>query len=467
MTPCPETKRELPAFSPSDSAQACRSQEENEDWTAVSEGSLPGLPKSTNGSTEGLYLRGSTADAKAAPAAPTEAGLVNRVDVTKPKKQMSFEQASAPPVSHWVVTSRKKQRGLLQTIQHTIRRLYRSGALVEALSVVINHLLAFHGAYLCMRWRVDWRTALLAFLLWPISGLGVTAGAHRLWSHQSYKASQVMQVLLMVMYSIANQGSIQVWASTHALHHSASDTDSDPHNRKAGFWHSHFGWTFAEPHACLSEREWRRVSSGWGPVVYFHDRWRTYWDPFWSLIMPGLVASLWGEGRNGFFVAGALRWLCVTHITYMVNSVAHGPREPGEAFAFDASASGIGPRVSRLVTLLALGEGWHDYHHCFPWDYAAAELGAWDQWNPTKVFIDVCCHLGLASGLRRCPEVVQLWRRRQLLAQEHGSAPSDDAETWGDDGTKSRQFAIVGPLFFRCRVPQKDVLEPKVDRCSL
>ncbi len=28
--------------------------------------------------------------------------------------------------------------------------------------------------------------------------------------------------------------------------------------------------------------------------------------------------------------------------------------------------------------------GWHDYHHLFPWDYAAAELSAWDQWNPTK-----------------------------------------------------------------------------------
>merc|ERR1711974_543670 len=117
-------------------------------------------------------------------------------------------------------------------------------------------------------------------------------------------------------------------------------------------------------------------------------------DPVWSLFMPTLVAYFWGETLNGFLVAGALRWMYVQHVTFFVNSVAHGERNPGGAgedkFLFDGTASDIGPRVSLLTTVCALGEGWHDYHHLFPWDYAAAELGSWDQWNPTKMFIDLC-----------------------------------------------------------------------------
>ena len=43
-----------------------------------------------------------------------------------------------------------------------------------------------------------------------------------------------------------------------------------------------------------------------------------------------------------------------------------------QVFSFDPVADGTGPRVSIAVALLSLGEGWHDYHHLFPWDYAAA-----------------------------------------------------------------------------------------------
>ena len=39
----------------------------------------------------------------------------------------------------------------------------------------------------------------------------------------------------------------------------------------------------------------------------------------------------------------------------------------------DSSFVQLCAQVSVLVSLLALGEGWHDYHHLFPWDYAAAD----------------------------------------------------------------------------------------------
>jgi len=326
-----------------------------------------------------------------------------------------------------------------QMLWEYILRLQAHGILVQAVTVPLRHVFAAYGLILCLQGAVSWKTVLFAAFLWLVSGLGVTAGAHRLWSHQSYQATATMQALLMIMYSIADQGPIQGWTLTHAMHHSASDTPWDPHNRMDGFWHAHFGWLYAIKQFRLSTADYQRVVSGLGPIVRFHDRHSAFWGPAWSLGMPALVASWWGEALGGLFVAGALRWACVQHITFFVNSVAHGEQEPDSFHAFDAAARGIGPRVSLLTTALAHGEGWHDYHHMFPWDYAAAELDAWDQWNPTKVFIDACCALGIVTGRRRCSELLQQARRRQLL---HKAGV-----------VRCSGFRIMGTRFLRYRVP--------------
>lgn len=72
--------------------------------------------------------------------------------------------------------------------------------------------------------------------------LGITAGSHRLWSHKSYQASTPLRILLMLLNSGANQGSIFHWSRDHRLHHKFSDTDYDPHTIKRGFFFAHVGW---------------------------------------------------------------------------------------------------------------------------------------------------------------------------------------------------------------------------------
>ena len=37
------------------------------------------------------------------------------------------------------------------------------------------------------------------------SGIGVTAGAHRLWSHRSYKAKWPLRLILITLFTIAGQ----------------------------------------------------------------------------------------------------------------------------------------------------------------------------------------------------------------------------------------------------------------------
>mmetsp|Transcript_45788 Transcript_45788/g.102574 ORF Transcript_45788/g.102574 Transcript_45788/m.102574 type:complete len:364 (-) Transcript_45788:43-1134(-) len=338
----------------------------------------------------------------------------------------------------------RKPQSAVSELLGRLRTMWSNGILLQAIGIPLRHLLGLYGLRLCLQGQVPWQTGLFSLLLWPVSGFGVTAGAHRLWTHQAYKASPTMEALLMLMFSIADQGPIQGWALTHAMHHAASDTRWDPHDRTAGFWYAHFGWLFSGMKFRLASREYNRVLSGLGPAVFFHDRHSLWWDPLWSHGFPALVAAFWGDWVGGLFVAGALRWMTVQHITFAVNSVAHGQQEHGDAYAFDPAASGVGPRVSVLVSLLALGEGWHDYHHLFPWDYAAAELDAWDQFNPTKVFIDACWLLGLAKDRRRCSRRLQDLRRTQLLT---GTAAV---------GAKEFEYEIVGLPFVRykrCKTP--------------
>lgn len=38
------------------------------------------------------------------------------------------------------------------------------------------------------------------------------------------------------------------------------------------------------------------------------------------------------------------------------------------------------------MSMFGLGEGWHNYHHSFPWDYRAAEFGQY--FNLTTMVID-------------------------------------------------------------------------------
>lgn len=80
------------------------------------------------------------------------------------------------------------------------------------------------------------------------------------------------------------------------------------------------------------------------------------------------------------------------HITFLVNSVAHiWGDKPYDKF--------ITPTDNKSVALVTLGEGWHNYHHTFPWDYKAAELGG-SFYNLATVAIHFFAWIGWAYDLK-------------------------------------------------------------------
>lgn len=69
----------------------------------------------------------------------------------------------------------------------------------------------------------------------------------------------------------------------------------------------------------------------------------------------------------------------------------------------------IKPTENKFVAILAFGEGWHNYHHVFPWDYKAAELGNY-RLNFTTCFLDLMAKIGWATELKTASE--ELIRKR-------------------------------------------------------
>lgn len=83
---------------------------------------------------------------------------------------------------------------------------------------------------------------------------GVTAGAHRLWAHRTYKAKLPLRILLAILQTVAFQNHIYEWVRDHRLHHKYTDTDADPHNATRGFFFSHIGWLMLKKHKDVKEK---------------------------------------------------------------------------------------------------------------------------------------------------------------------------------------------------------------------
>lgn len=235
-----------------------------------------------------------------------------------------------------------------------------------------------------------------------ISALGVTAGAHRLWSHRSYKASLPLRIFLAIANSMAFQNDIFEWARDHRVHHKFSETDADPHNATRGFFFAHIGWLLVRKHPDVIEkgRKLELTDLKTDGVVMFQRRFYKPSVLLMCFFIPMFVPwYLWEETLwVGYFVPGLLRYTLVLNATWLVNSAAHmwGNRP------YDQK---INPRENKFVAFSAIGEGFHNYHHTFPYDYATSEFG-W-QLNITTCFINLMCLLGLAKDPKRVsPEVV-------------------------------------------------------------
>lgn len=284
------------------------------------------------------------------------------------------------------------------------------------------YLLAVHVGFLfgakAALFDCTWCTLGLSLALYFLSALGITAGVHRLYSHRAYKAALSYRCVMMLLNSIANQGTIFHWARDHRVHHLKCETDADPHNAERGFFFSHMGWLMVkkDPRVLHAGQDLDLRDLKAMPEVTFQRKLDPFWNLFWCFAAPALFAhAAWGEPLlQGFLVAGVARYVAVLHATWLVNSAAH-------AWGFrpyeKTHHHGAWPSENALVSLGAIGEGWHNWHHAYPYDYAASELGVSEQFNPTKLVIDCAASLGLVHGRKRA---LKAWGKRKVRLGKDG-----------------------------------------------
>jgi stearoyl-CoA desaturase (Delta-9 desaturase) len=216
-----------------------------------------------------------------------------------------------------------------------------------------------------------WSDAIVFAIMYVSTGLGVTVGFHRLFTHRSFKTSKAGRAVFAVLGSAAIEGPVISWVADHRKHHTFSDQEGDPHSPHVGHeggWrgalkgllHAHVGWLFIHTHRGARKRYARDLIDD--PVVSFVDRTFIFWA------VGGLVMAFalgWAIGGSfhaaltGLLWGGAVRMLVVHHVTYSINSLCHFfGRRPFE--------TGDESRNLFWLSLPTFGESWHNNHHAFP-----------------------------------------------------------------------------------------------------
>lgn len=229
-------------------------------------------------------------------------------------------------------------------------------------------------------------------MFWFLYELGITGGCHRLWSHKSYQASTPLKIFLMILNSGAFQGSIFHWSRDHRLHHKFSDTELDPHTMAKGFFYAHCGWLLVKKDPRLVE-EGKKIDMSDlmnDKVVMWQKKHYLPMGLLMCFIVPTLTYTF-GAGVPIWagFLLSMMTYAITLNITWFVNSVCH-------MFGSRPWNKNILPTDNFLVSILAQGEGYHNYHHEYPGDWRASK----DEWymiNLTARFIELMAKFKLAT----------------------------------------------------------------------
>jgi len=234
----------------------------------------------------------------------------------------------------------------------------------------------------------DW---ILSFVMYIVTGMGITVGYHRLVSHQSFECPNWVKACILVAGGWALQNSALKWGGDHIRHHAKTDEVEDPYNVTKGFWHSHCGWLFYNtPH----RTEKYEIRLRRDPVVMWQHRY------YWPIVVTGLLLPFalgfwyagWQGGISAFLLGGLFRMFMVLNSTFTINSLCHmvGTQPHGTK---DSS------RDSWLISFVSFGEGYHNFHHTYARDFRNGPK--WYNFDPSKWIIYTLWLFGLAHNLRR------------------------------------------------------------------
>ncbi len=268
------------------------------------------------------------------------------------------------------------------------------------LNVAIFTITGFISLFFVPYWAIavgfDSVEILTAIFLFFFTGMSITGGYHRLWSHKTYDAHPIVKVVYAIGGAMALQNSILHWSSDHRIHHRhVDDVDNDPYSAKKGLWFSHIGWMLREYHTNKYTNYENCKDLQKDKVVMWQHNHYIAIVLIANFGITALVGWINGNVLSMVLLAGVFRLVAVHHVTFFINSLAHywGKRPYTENNT---------ARDNGILAFFTFGEGYHNYHHIFEYDYRNGIR--WWQYDPTKWLIRGLSLIKLTYNLRKCPE---------------------------------------------------------------
>jgi stearoyl-CoA desaturase (delta-9 desaturase) len=216
---------------------------------------------------------------------------------------------------------------------------------------------------------LGWRDVVIFTVFYMISGMGITVGFHRYFTHKSFKPNRGLKIALAIAGSLAIQGPVIRWVADHRKHHKFSDRDGDPHSPwrygtdvkslTKGLLYAHMVWMFNPEQTpkrqyapdLMKDKDLVRIDKAFPLILAF------------SLLAPAIIGGLWTMSWQGaltaFFWGSLVRISLLHHVTWSINSICH--------------TFGARPFKSRdksgnvwWLAVLSHGESWHNLHHADP-----------------------------------------------------------------------------------------------------
>lgn len=278
-----------------------------------------------------------------------------------------------------------------------------------SLGVRIANIVAIVGPFLGViaamvalwGWGFSWQHLVIMIVMYVITGMGITIGFHRYFTHKSFETIRPVKWALAIFGSMAVEGPLLKWVAQHRRHHQHSDHDDDPHSPHLhghgikgliqGMWHSHMGWIFQPDVPGLSKYVADLVTDrGVRNISKLFPLWVVV-----GLVLPTLIGGLatwsWKGAILGLLWGGLVRIFVVHHITWSINSVCH-------IWGTQPFRSHDHSKNNPIFGVLAFGEGWHNNHHAFP---TSARHGLrWWELDSSYIVIRLMEKLRLAHKVR-------------------------------------------------------------------
>ncbi|MFZ4115544.1 MAG: acyl-CoA desaturase [Chthoniobacterales bacterium] len=264
--------------------------------------------------------------------------------------------------------------------------------------------LFLHGGCLAVLWvgfsPLSVETALL---LYVIRMFAITGFYHRYFSHRTFKTSRFFQFAAAVLGNTSMQRGPLWWAATHRHHHTHSDEEEDKHSPVTkGFWWSHIGWLTSMRNFPTPYDKVRDLSRY--PELVFLNRYDKTVPILYGLLMFGIGLFLekkfpsFGVTAGQFFVwTFFISTTLLLHGTLFINSLAHLWGDRPYQTEDDS-------RNNFWLSLITLGEGWHNNHHRYP--HATRQGFRWWEIDITYYGLKILSWLGLIWDLKPVPHAV-------------------------------------------------------------